>query len=193
MKRNKMLLPVIGFIVVLVAGFALAYSTGYIGTPLAGDSMDESMDKSGEVMADKTGGNESMEQDQMSKTGFSGDVLAGDETQYIRFTKADYDKALSEGKAIYLYFYADWCPICKAERPNILAAFNEMNYTDVVGFEVHYRDSVSNAEDDEMARMFGVPYQHTTIILDKNGEEYFRTLSPISKEEIKSKIGEARA
>lgn len=125
-------------------------------------------------------------------TSYSGTVIAGDTTKYIRFSQLDYDKAVEDENVIYLYFYATWCPICKAERPTILDAFEEMSYQDVVGFEVHYNDDETIAEDREVAKKFGVSYQHTTIILDKDGNEFFRSLSPISKEMIKSNIESAR-
>jgi len=119
-------------------------------------------------------------------------ILAGNTTKYVRFTELDYQKALSENKAIYLYFYANWCPICAVERPNIFQAFEEMNYTDVIGFEVHFNDNEVAADDEAISRNFGIAYQHTTIILNKNGEEVFRSLNPISKETIKQEIAEAR-
>lgn len=127
-----------------------------------------------------------------TETGYSGKIIAGTTTKYIRFSQAHYDKALSEGKVIYFYFYANWCPICAKERPNVLAAFNEMNYPNVVGFEVHFNDNEVTKDDENIARQFGISYQHTTIIhvvgVDKTGKESFRSLQPISKEEIKQRI-----
>lgn len=128
---------------------------------------------------------------QISAT-YKGQVIAGDVTKYIRFNWDDYQKALSEGKVIYFYFYANWCPICREERPKILEAFNEMNYPDVIGFEVHFNDNEVTDDDKKLAREFGISYQHTTVIhvvgVDKTGKEAFRSLSPISKETIKEKI-----
>ena len=123
---------------------------------------------------------------------YQGKVIAGTATKYIRFNKADYQKALDEEKVIYFYFYASWCPICAKERPSILEAFNEMDYPNVVGFEVHFTDDEVTPDDEEISRQFGISYQHTTIIhvvgIDKTGKEAFRSLSPISKETIKEKI-----
>ncbi len=126
-----------------------------------------------------------------STTGYTGKIIAGSATPYREFNKVDYEKSLAEGKVIYLYFYATWCPICKAERPNILQAFDEMSYPGAVGFEVHYNDGQDTKEHKDMARTLGVSYQHTTIIVGRNGEEFFRSLSPISKDEIKNQISNA--
>lgn len=163
-----------------------------------GDAMEEknkagegTENKSGDAMENKTG--DAMEEpgDSMGTT-YGGQIIAGMATPYIRYNEADFNKARDEGKVIYLYFYANWCPICAAERPTIFEAFNEMDDPEVVGFEVHYKDSQTNEEDTAAARTFGVPYQHTTIILRPDGSESYRSLNPISKETIKAEIEEAK-
>ncbi len=131
---------------------------------------------------------------EVTQTDYIGEVIAGTTTKYIRYNKADYDKALTEGKVIYLYFYANWCPICREERPKILATFNEMNYPNAIGFEAHFNDNEVTKDDEELARQLGVSYQHTSVIhvvgIDKTGKEAFRSLSSVSKETIKDRIGE---
>ncbi|MBI4175950.1 MAG: thioredoxin family protein [Candidatus Aenigmarchaeota archaeon] len=118
-------------------------------------------------------------------------VIAGSTTKYLKFDKAAYEKALADKKAVYLYFYANWCPICRAERPNILQAFNELSEPEAVGFEVHFNDNELTPDQEAMARQFGVAYQHTTIIIGKDGKETFRSLNPISEDEIKQEITKA--
>ena len=102
--------------------------------------------------------------------GYKGKVLSGTEaTKYLDFNKADYDKALKDKKKILLYFYANWCPICKVEQPQTFAAFNEIKDPDLIGFRVNFRDSDTDADEESLAKEFGVSYQHTKIIL-KNGQ-----------------------
>ena len=113
-----------------------------------------------------------MEKDKsmMDKFGYTGKVLAGTEaTKYLDFNKVDYENALKEKKKILLYFYANWCPICKREQPETFAAFNEINDPDLIGFRVNYRDSDTDADEEALAKKFGVSYQHTKVIL-KNGQ-----------------------
>lgn len=107
----------------------------------------------------------------MMQQGYKGKVLAGTEkTKYLEFNRADYDKALKEKKKILLYFYANWCPTCRLEQPQTFAAFNEINDQDLIGFRVNFRDSDTDADEEALAREFGVSYQHTKIIL-KGGQK----------------------
>lgn len=124
---------------------------------------------------------------------YSGQLLAGSITPYLRYSKADMEKAKSEGKAIYIYFYATWCPICAAQRPSILQAFNEFSLPSAVGFEANWNDGQNTQEDDELARTYGVSYQHTALFLDKNGNLVSKSLSALSKEQIEQKLIEAGA
>ncbi|MBI2671416.1 thioredoxin family protein [Candidatus Woesearchaeota archaeon] len=116
------------------------------------------------------------------------EIAGSSTTKYLRYNKEDFEKAKQENKVIFLYFYANWCGICKAERPNIFKAFNEMNYESVIGFEIHFNDDETTKEDKEISKELGIAYQHTIIIINKEGELSYKSLSPLSKEKIKEEI-----
>jgi thiol-disulfide isomerase/thioredoxin len=120
--------------------------------------------------------------------GFSGKVLAGSTSPYVSFTKADYQKAKAEGKIVFLDFFANWCPICRAEAPEIKAGFDSLTRTDVVGFRVNYNDPDTDNDEKALAKQFNVPYQHTKIIL-KNGKEVFRSGDAWTAEDFSKAIG----
>ncbi|MBI4130314.1 thioredoxin family protein [Candidatus Roizmanbacteria bacterium] len=107
-------------------------------------------------------------------SGYTGQVLAGSSSPYLAFTKADYEKALAEGKIVFLDFYANWCPICRGEAPDIEAGFNQLTTDQIVGFRVNYKDSETDADEKALAEQFDIPYQHTKVIL-RNGQEITRS------------------
>src|SRR5690606_15568667 len=52
------------------------------------------------------------------------------QAQVISYTKEAYDEAINGNKLVVLYFYANWCPICKAEFPafeKAIATFSQDN------------------------------------------------------------------
>ena len=124
-------------------------------------------------------------------TGFNYEGLPKYANKYYRYSKEAYDAASAENNVVYMYFYANWCPICKGARPKILEAFNKMNFDDVVGFEVHYNDDQVTEEDREITRNYQIPYQHTTIIT-KNKEQTFKSLEELSTETLIKEIERAR-
>ncbi len=121
---------------------------------------------------------------------FNGKILAGTTSHYIEFTQADYEKALSENKIIFLDFYANWCPICKLESPSIKSAFNELENENVIGFRVNYNDDETSEEEELLAKEFGITYQHTKVIL-KDGEEVTKSLETWNKERVLEEISKA--
>ena len=118
-------------------------------------------------------------------------LLAGTKSPYYRFDKAHYEKSLEEGKVIFLDFHADWCPICLREKPGILDAFNELNNENVVGYEVHYNDGKTTEDEEEMAKKYGITYQHTKVVIGKNGEAMLKSLEAFSKVKILEEINKA--
>ncbi|MBI2652749.1 thioredoxin family protein [Candidatus Woesearchaeota archaeon] len=134
--------------------------------------MDGTFMKAGEMMEKNEGA--------MMKS-YSGKVLAGASSKYLDFNKEDYDKALKEKKKILLYFYANWCPICKKEQIDTFAAFNEVNDPDLIGFRVNYRDGDDDEYEKALAKEFGVSYQHTKIIL-RNGQRVLKAPDSWSKQ-----------
>ena len=106
--------------------------------------------------------------------GYNGKALAGTTSPYLVFNKTDYDKALSSGKIVFLDFYANWCPICRDEAPELKSGFDSLTSDKVVGFRVNYNDSDTDADEKKLASQFSIPYQHTKVIL-KNGKEVTRS------------------
>ena len=143
--------------------------------------MDGSFMEAGEMMA-------GTEEDAAMMSGnYQGTHLAGTTTPYLAFTKADYEKALSENKVILLNFYASWCPICKTEQKETTAFFDSSDREDVVGFRVNFKDSDTDADEEELAKQFGVPYQHTKVIV-KDGKQVLKSLEQWEKSDYEQAL-----
>lgn len=124
-------------------------------------------------------------------SGYSGEIISGSATPYLRYNKADFDKARSEGRGIYIYFYATWCPLCQAERPNIISTFNSIDVKDAVGFEAHWGDGQNTKEDDNAARDYGVSSQHTHIFVGGDGKVIDKKIGKLADGELGSKLAQA--
>lgn len=112
---------------------------------------------------------------------------------FYEFDKESYEAALSEGKYVFLDFYANWCPICKAEEPAIKAAFNELEAENVVGFRVNYNDDQTDNNEKALAKRFGITYQHTKIVAAPDEKVVSRTLKQQSRQEVVNQIKESTA
>jgi thiol-disulfide isomerase/thioredoxin len=122
--------------------------------------------------------------------GYKGEVIAGSTTPFLVFNQADYDKAVAEGKVVFLDFYANWCPICRAEAPDIHAAFNELSSDEVVGFRVNYNDSDTDSDEEKLADAYGITYQYTKVIV-KDGKVVTKSQDVWSKEDVLKNINAA--
>ncbi len=119
---------------------------------------------------------------------YSGTVLAGSESPLLEYNQADYDAAIASGKLAVLYFYADWCPICAEEFPKMMDAFDELD-GGVVGFRVNYRDDLVTPEEEQLAREYGISYQHTKVFV-KDGERLLKTQETWSKQDYLDNVGD---
>ncbi len=124
---------------------------------------------------------------------YTGVVLAGTSALLLDYNKADYDAAIASDKLVVLYFYANWCPICKEETANALyPAFNELTTDTVVGIRVNYKDSDTDKEEENLARQFGVSYQHTKVFV-KNGKQILKAPDSWNKTRYLDEIHKALA
>ena len=99
---------------------------------------------------------------------YTGTRIAGNaDVPLLAFNQEDYDKAVATGEIILMSFYADWCPYCKAEEPEIEAAFDALaaaGADGIVGFRVNYNDSQTDANEDALAAKYNITYQHSKVI-----------------------------
>ncbi|MBI1833335.1 MAG: thioredoxin family protein [Candidatus Andersenbacteria bacterium] len=121
---------------------------------------------------------------------FQGAVLAGTSAPLLDFTKSDFDAAVASNKLIVLYFYANWCPICRAEFPKTETAFNELISDQVVGFRVNFNDNETDEFEEELAREHGVAYQHTKVFV-RSQQQILKSPETWEKDRYLSEIQKA--
>ncbi len=132
-----------------------------------------------------------MAEDSGMMESYKGATLAGKSSPLLDFTKADYEKATASGKLVVLYFYANWCPLCKAEFPVMQEAFNGLSSEGVIGFRVNYNDNQTDADEVALAREFGVAYQHTKVFV-KSGKQILKSPESWGKDRYLSEIAKAQ-
>ena len=154
-----------------------------------GDSIweDGTIMKAGEMMEEGDTGKDEETGSQVTAQKYTGKVLAGTVSKYIEFSQTDYQKALTEGKIILLYFYANWCPVCKAEEKVTLRVFDALDDPRVVGFRVNYKDADTDDGEVALAQEFGITYQHSRVIL-REGEVVLKALDSWDAERYRAEF-----
>jgi len=174
----------------LVGGISLVLILGALGYFF----LTAKSNKSGEISTKRTdqttNSGSSSSNKKSSIEGYTGTLLAGDSSPLLAFEKTDYDQALKADKLVILYFYANWCPICRAEFPKMEEVFDELTGDDVIGFRINYNDDETEESEKDLAREFGVAYQHTKVFL-KNGERVLKSPESWEKDRYTSEINKA--
>ena len=90
------------------------------------------------------------------------------DSRYVEYSKASLDKAGNNRRV--LYFYASWCPTCKPADTDLKANMNKIP-NDVTVIRVNYNDPETDQEEKELAKKYGITYQHTFVQIDSQGNE----------------------
>jgi len=89
-------------------------------------------------------------------------------SRYVEYSKAAFDDASSTRRV--LFFYASWCPTCKSADVNFKE--NESKIPeDVTVIRVNYNDPETDQEEKDLAKKYGITYQHTYVQIDGTGKE----------------------
>lgn len=88
--------------------------------------------------------------------------------QYLPYT-AEALAANPERRRV-LFFYANWCPTCRAADADLSAKLDQLP-ADLTVIRVNYNDNQTDAAARELARQYGVTYQHTFVQIDATGQE----------------------
>lgn len=161
----------------LIAGIALmVLAVGCVSPDTQTQVADVMMEKEGTMVKDDT----AMED--------KGDSMMTKGVEYVPFTKAAYDQAKADGKTIFLEFYANWCPTCKAQHPALVEGIGNIESESLVAFQVNYKDSETDAAETELAKQYNITYQHTHVVTNAAGETLLKSQENWSADDVVSKL-----
>jgi thiol-disulfide isomerase/thioredoxin len=112
------------------------------------------------VMEKKNDFSTGSEQDKMMKKDST--------SRYVVYSKTALDQAATNRRV--LYFYANWCPICKPADADFRANSSKIP-ADVTVIRVNYNDTDTDQEEKDLAKKYGITYQHTFVQIDGQGKE----------------------
>jgi thioredoxin 1 len=96
------------------------------------------------------------------------DQLLPTNSRYVQYSKSALDSA-SDSRRV-LFFYASWCPTCKPADASFTQNANKIP-EDVTLIRVNYNDPETDQEEKDLAKKYGITYQHTFVQIDSAGEE----------------------
>ncbi|QQR83998.1 thioredoxin family protein [Candidatus Peregrinibacteria bacterium] len=142
------------------------------------DGEDAMMKKDSEVMENQSD-DAMMKKDESMMEGDSMEKSADDVMSYVSgmtqpYQLAAYNQAVQDGKTVLLDFYANWCPICRANAPSLKSAAGQ---TDAIVFTVDYDNEAA------LKKQLGVTSQSTYVLL-KDGNEVARISGAQSEAEF---------
>jgi len=159
----------IAIVVVVILGIAGFYF--YSQNQSASDAMmkkDEAQMQQAEDVMEKT--EATMEKSEGSDSAMkkSEDTIMDGSGLYTPYSDSAFKAA--SGKKRVLFFFANWCPICKPVDAELSA--NTAKIPEGVAiFRVNYNDSDTDATDKALAQQYGITYQHTFVQVDSEGNE----------------------
>lgn len=89
-------------------------------------------------------------------------------SRYVEYSKEVFEKAATNRRV--LFFYANWCPICKPADADFKANSSKIP-ADVTVIRVNYNDSDTDQEEKDLAKKYAITYQHTFVQIDSQGKE----------------------
>ena len=69
-----------------------------------------------------------------------------------------------------LFFYDNWCPTCQPVDKSLQENQAQLP-EDVTVIRVNYNDTETSDEEKELAKQYGITYQHTFVQIDSEGQE----------------------
>lgn len=144
---NKNIIWVIIVVVFIVGGF-------FIANQQSKKAQDSKMMQEKAAMEKKEGDAMTVDRDNVSR--------------YVEYSKVALDQAADKRRV--LYFYASWCPICRPADANFKQNTSKIP-EDVTVLRVNYNDPDTDQKEKDLAKKYGITYQHTFVQIDGQGKQ----------------------
>jgi len=92
----------------------------------------------------------------------------GNNSRYIEYSKEIL--ANSTGSRRVLFFYASWCSTCRPADANFRENIDKIP-DDVTLIRVNYSDPETDQDEKDLAKKYGITYQHTFVQIDSTEKE----------------------
>ncbi len=169
MKSPMTILIIVAVVAVLgVAAFTLAQNSSKSDSMMDKDEIVLQKDRQNSMEKTETPEQEFMEKKEGEAMIKKTDDKITSDSRYVEYSKAALEKAASNRRV--LFFYASWCPTCRPAD----ASFKENTSKipeDVTLIRVNYNDPETDQEEKELAKKYGITYQHTYVQIDGAGKE----------------------
>ncbi len=166
--KNSILIPVVIIAVVVVGlGVFMVSQNSQTGSLVQNEEsgMQKNTDTPAEVIkSPKEETMEMAERDAMQKI----DDKIPAESGYLEYSKSVLDKSATDRRV--LFFYASWCPTCKPADEDFKTNTSKIP-NDVTVIRVNYNDPETDQEEKDLAKKYGITYQHTFVQIDSQGNE----------------------
>lgn len=121
-----------------------------------------------DAMVKKEGAAMEKSEDSSVGTGQDKMMKKSSASRYAEYSKAVLDQ--TAGHRRILYFYATWCPSCKIANADFKANPSRIP-EDVTVIRVNYNDPDTDQEEKDLAKKYGITYQHTFVQIDGQGKQ----------------------
>jgi thiol-disulfide isomerase/thioredoxin len=91
-------------------------------------------------------------------------MSTSDDSKYVEYSNNILEN--NANKSRVLFFYANWCPTCIPADVNFKENASSIP-EEVLLIRVNYNDNETTQDEKDLAKEFGVTYQHTFVQIDQ--------------------------
>ncbi len=169
--KNPMMIVIIILVVAVVSFgvFTLSQKSSQSDSMIKNDEVmmtkDETSMKPNDTMIKDE---DAMQNDKMMVDEQNSPTMKMSSSRYVEYSKGALESKTTDRRV--LFFYASWCPTCKPSDVSFRENASKIP-EDVTLIRVNYNDPETDQEEKDLAKKYGITYQHTFVQIDASGKE----------------------